>query len=47
MGPSAQVTLSFSQTTLPRKIDDTAAAMSVSALSYIPTFANMDKVPPI
>ena len=42
-----KVTLSFTQTTLPRKIDDTSIAMSISALSYIPTFANMEKVTPL
>ena len=43
---SAQITLSFIQSTLPRQQSNKndAMAIAVGALSYIPVFANLDKV---
>ena len=38
-----KVTLTFQQTSLPRKKDETAMAVYVEYLSYIPTFANVDR----
>jgi vacuolar protein sorting-associated protein 13A/C len=38
-----KVTLTFQQTALPRKKDETAMAGYVEYLSYIPTFANVDR----
>ena len=38
-----KVTLTFQQTALPRKKDETAMAVYVEYLSYIPTFANVDR----
>lgn len=38
-----KVTLTFVQTTLPRKKDDTALALAVGVLSYTPSFATVDR----
>ena len=39
-----KITMSFVQTTLPRKVDEYSNASLVSTLSYIPTFAKMENV---